>query len=261
MLDVGTEAADAGQDRFLCLGMSGDSRGSESKPIACVKGEFDGDRCFGQREPLRLLALALLHIGAKPAVAQGDLIACRRVLAQNPDARSLAIGGAIRACVRQGAGEFAFGIIRAADKGAEFAKFQRQLAIAAGRARARIRAVFLGGKICGARSSFRLSRTWVVRRSLVPASGAGKIRPEIAQHLLPVELVVGDMVEFLLKLGGEIIADIAGEEAFQKGRDETALVFGMKPLLVERAHSRGRAAPRGSRHRSRAGRCRAPPCA
>src|ERR1700682_4517624 len=61
----------------------------------------------------------------------------------------------------------------------------------------------------------------------------GKIHPKIAQHLLPVELMVGDEVEFLLKRGGKIIADVAGEKTFQKSRHETAFVFGDEPLLVE----------------------------
>ena len=60
------------------------------------------------------------------------------------------------------------------------------------------------GKTCGPSSSLRLSSTSLVRRSLVPVDGAGKIPPEIAQHRLPVDLIVGNKIELFFEIGGEI---------------------------------------------------------
>ena len=42
--------------------------------------------------------------------------------------------------------------------------------------------------------------------------GADEVAPEIAQHLLPGDLVVGDAVELLLEIGGEVIFDIAAKK-------------------------------------------------
>ena len=60
-----------------------------------------------------------------------------------------------------------------------------------------------------------------------------KFVPEVAQHVLPLELAVGDEVELLLQVGGEVVLDVALEEAFQERRDEAALVLGDQPLLVD----------------------------
>src|SRR5437660_2988446 len=90
VLDVGTEAADPSQDRFLCLGMSGDLAGQRKQANCLGQGASLWINVFAQRDPLWLFPIALLDVGAKPAVAQGDLIPRGRVLAQNPDARSLA---------------------------------------------------------------------------------------------------------------------------------------------------------------------------
>ena len=45
------------------------------------------------------------------------------------------------------------------------------------------------------------------------AHRGGEIRPEIAQQLLPVQLAGRDFVQLLFQIGGEIIVDIALEEA------------------------------------------------
>ena len=60
-----------------------------------------------------------------------------------------------------------------------------------------------------------------------------ELAPEIAQHVLPFELARRDVVELLLEIGGEVVLDIAAEEALEKGRDQPSLVFGIEPLLVE----------------------------
>ena len=65
------------------------------------------------------------------------------------------------------------------------------------------------------------------------ADRGGEIAPEVAQQVAPGHLVVGDAVELLLETGGEIVFDVAGEEAFQERGQHAALVLGDKPLLVD----------------------------
>src|SRR5205814_8350753 len=50
---------------------------------------------------------------------------------------------------------------------------------------------------------------------------ADEAGPEILQHLLPGDLVVGDAVELLLQIRREIVLDIAAEEVLQE-RDHNA---------------------------------------
>ena len=63
--------------------------------------------------------------------------------------------------------------------------------------------------------------------------GYGEILPEIAQHFFPVDLAVGDAVELLFQVGGEIIFDIAPEEAFEERGDDAALVFRDQAFLFQ----------------------------
>ena len=62
---------------------------------------------------------------------------------------------------------------------------------------------------------------------------ADEIAPEILQHLLPGNLVVGDAVELFFQRGGKIIFDIAREEIFQERDHDAALVLAVQPLLLE----------------------------
>src|SRR5690606_2938564 len=56
--------------------------------------------------------------------------------------------------------------------------------------------------------------------------------PEVAQHLLVVELAGGDAVELLLEVSGEAELDVAREEALEKGRHQAAAILGDQlPLL------------------------------
>ena len=73
----------------------------------------------------------------------------------------------------------------------------------------------------------------MVRRSLVPASAWEKSTQKSLQHRLPVDLAVGDLVELLFELGGEVVADVFGEEGFEERGDEAALVLGDQPLLLD----------------------------
>jgi len=67
----------------------------------------------------------------------------------------------------------------------------------------------------------------------IVANGGGEILPEIAQHLLPVELAIRYAVELFFEVGGEIIFDIAAKERFQKCRHHPPLVLGDQALLVD----------------------------
>ena len=55
--------------------------------------------------------------------------------------------------------------------------------------------------------------------------GADEAGPEVLQHLLPGDLVVGDAVELLLQIGGEVVFDVAAEEAFEERDHDAALVL------------------------------------
>ncbi len=63
--------------------------------------------------------------------------------------------------------------------------------------------------------------------------GADEVAPEVAQHVLVLELAVGDEVELLLQVGREVVLHVALEEALQERRDQAALVLGDQPLLVD----------------------------
>ena len=65
------------------------------------------------------------------------------------------------------------------------------------------------------------------------ADGAGEIVPEVAQERLPVDLAVRDLVELLFEIGGEIVADVFGEERLEEGRDDPALVLRKQALLLD----------------------------
>ena len=63
--------------------------------------------------------------------------------------------------------------------------------------------------------------------------GADEVAPEILQHLLPGNLVVGDAIELFFERGGEIIFDVAREEILQERDHDAALVLAMQALLFE----------------------------
>ena len=72
-----------------------------------------------------------------------------------------------------------------------------------------------------------------MRKSLISPTARDEIAPELAQQVAPFDLVVGDTVELFFEVGGEIIFDIAGKEAFQERDDDAAAVFRHQPALVD----------------------------
>ena len=65
------------------------------------------------------------------------------------------------------------------------------------------------------------------------ADRADEVAPELAQQFAPFDLVVGDAVELLLEIGGEIVFDVAREEALQERDDDAAAVLRHQPALVD----------------------------
>jgi len=63
--------------------------------------------------------------------------------------------------------------------------------------------------------------------------GRNEVPPEIAQHLLPINLAIRNSVELLLKIGSESILNIMSEETFEDSGYDPSLVFGDQALLVE----------------------------
>ena len=131
------------------------------------------------------------------------------------------------------AGELAFRIVRAADEAAEPAELEPDPAVLAVRALARIGAVGLRRKQM--RRQHLVERVDHLRDAqlLDVVDRADEVLPEVAQHVLVGQLVVGNLVELLFEAGGEIVFDVAGEEVFQERDQHAALVLGDEPLLVE----------------------------
>src|SRR5262249_35241516 len=139
MLHIGTEAADAGQDRLAVVGMLADLAREREQAERAGEVHIVGRSPFRQARTLGLLAVdrfAELQVGPEAARAQRHLEAARRILAE-------LLHAAIAVAVprRQLAGKAAFGIVGAADKAAELAELERELAGLAVRAFARIGAV------------------------------------------------------------------------------------------------------------------------
>ena len=62
---------------------------------------------------------------------------------------------------------------------------------------------------------------------------ADEANPELLQHFLPIDLIVGNAVELFFERGGEIVFDVVREETFQEADDDAALVFRDEPLLID----------------------------
>ena len=192
-----------------------------------------GGPALRQARALGLLAFPALHIGAKPTVAQRDFFSRVRVLAE--DFRTVLTATCLAvALLAELAGEAAFGIVRAADECAVFAELEREVACSAFRADARIGAVFPRRK--RQRGQFLVQGIQHIgdAQFLDVVYRSREIAPEIAQHVLPGELAVGNLVELFLERRREIIFDILLEEAFEEGRNQPAFGMWHQPAFVDR---------------------------
>src|SRR5580704_9608927 len=145
VLHIRTVTADASEDRLAARRVARHFPGQGEQLERFLKPHVVRAQSLRQRRSLGLLALALLDVLAEAPVAQSDLFAGRRVLAEHAHARPIALGG-LRARRRQNARELAFRIARAADKGAKLAELQRQLTFVAQRAKAWIDPLAARGK-------------------------------------------------------------------------------------------------------------------
>ena len=91
----------------------------------------------------------------------------------------------------------------------------------------------LAGKMWSASISLSASSTSETRRSLISSVCVREVGPEVAQHVLPVELAGRDLVELLLEAGGEAVLDELGEEALEERRDDAAAILGDQRALFE----------------------------
>src|ERR1700722_3082753 len=232
VLHIGTVAADAGEDRLAAGWMARHFTGQSEQRQRLFERHVVAAQALRQRRSLGLLALALLDVLAKAPAAQSDLLAGRRVLAKHTHARPVALGG-LRARRRQDARVLALGVARAADEGAKLAELQRQLAFVAERAEAWVDPLAARGKNVGTQKLVQAVEHLARAEILDVADGAGEIVPEVAQERLPIDLAVRDLVELLFQIGGEIVTDVFGEERFEEGRDNPALVLRKQALLLD----------------------------
>ena len=193
VLDVGPVAPDAGEDRLAGGRDAWRPRAAATAARAPSRASTSaGFMPLGSDERFGFSPSPSCDVGAEAAVAQRHLEAGFGIVAEQLHARAVAVAlaGRRRSAARQRAGELAFGIVRAADEGAELAELERQPARRrrpgrrAGRSRPPWR-----GKMCGPSSSLRLSSTSVVRRSLVSPIAAEKSRQKSRSTCLPVDLV------------------------------------------------------------------------
>ena len=110
---------------------------------------------------------------------------------------------------------------------------EAQAPLAAVGALARVAALGLGREDVRAQDLVQRLQHLADAQVLDLADGGREVAPEVAQHVLPLELAVGDEVELLLQVGREVVLDVALEEALQERRDEPALVLGDQALLVD----------------------------
>ena len=71
------------------------------------------------------------------------------------------------------------------------------------------------------------------RQFLCAIDRGREIAPEIAQQRFPIDAPARHLVELVFEIGGEIVFDVALEEARQKRGDEAAAVFRDKAALIE----------------------------
>ena len=165
----------------------------------------------------RLDLFAELQIGSEPAAAQRHFKTGHRVFAQHLFALNAV--GARRDLPR----EIAFRIIRAADEGAEAPGLERKLTGAA------LRALAARYAIGAFRENMRLEQIvervehYAIAHFLDLVDGADELLPEFGEHGAPVDLARRNFVELFFETGGEIVFDVAREEAFKEMRRRRGL--------------------------------------
>src|SRR5579884_16706 len=233
VLEVGAEAADAGEDRFAGFGVAPDFARQREQLQRRREIDIGGFQRARQRHALRLRAVV--------AFAELDVIAVRALL----EADRLAGGGIVAEAGVGGSGGFALAlnpersgvaairVVGAADERAETAELEAQAPGAAGRAQARVAAGAVVWEEVAAKILVERRQHLAYRQILGAVHGGGEIAPEAAQHFLPVDAAIGDLVELVFQIGREIVFDVAVEEAGQKGGDQPAAVLGNEATLLK----------------------------
>src|SRR5216684_601193 len=226
------ETAKTRGDRLAGLRMPADLARQRQQFQGQIEVDVGGRDVLRNAGALRLFAfriilgLAELDIGTEPSGLHHDVEIRHRVLAEDAIGAGFAIG-------REWTGVTAFRVIGAADEGAEFSGLEVELAGTAARALPGIAAIL--ARRIDVRPQHVVERIQHLGDAeiLDLVDGADEVAPEIPQHLLPRDFVVGDAVELFFQIRGEIIFDVAREEVLQERDDDAALVLAMQALLLE----------------------------
>src|SRR5262249_1232735 len=124
-------------------------------------------------------------------------------------------------------------VVRAADKRAESAELQRELAGLAGRAAAHVTSGAVVRKEMPAQFLVERLDDVADLEVLGAVDRAGEVAPEIAQPFLPVDPPAGNVVELVLQIGGEIVLDIALEKGGEERCHQPTTVLRDEAPLVE----------------------------
>src|SRR5690348_1303597 len=236
MLDVWAEAATGGDDLLAAVGMEAELARQGQKLQRRGEIDFHRRRAFGQAHALGLLALvafAALDVGAVRALAHADGKVGRGIDAElaRPGSQLVTVPVAVLEGERPRIA--AIGIVRAADEGAKLAEAEVEASDVAARAEPRVVAVGRRREEVGAEILVQRLQHLGDGEILRAGHGGGEVAPEILQHFLPLQAAVGDLVELVLEVGGEIVLDIFPEEALEEGGHDAAAVLGKEALLVE----------------------------
>ena len=181
-------------DRLAVFGMLADLARQREQPERAVEIDILGRPCpsAGRRASASRSsrsAFAELHVGTEAAAAQRHFEAGRR----DPRRASWCRSRRRRRPARELAGVAAFRIVRAADEGAELAELQRQAGRcrSSGRRADRCRRRAAGTDAAPAARRARRSPAEILQL-LDLVDRADEVAPEVAQHVAPGDLVVGD---------------------------------------------------------------------
>ncbi len=202
------EPAEAGGDRLPGFRMLADLARQRQQLQRQFEINIAGRGPLRNPGALRLLALGVilllaeLDVGAEPTSLHGDVEPGVRIGAEHAV-------GALGTVGRERPGVAAFRIVRAADEGAELAGLEVKPASAAGRALSDVAAIRT--RRIDVRAEHLVERIEHLGDAQVldVVDRADEAAPEVLQHLLPADLVVGDAVELLFEVGGEVVLDIA----------------------------------------------------
>ena len=220
-------ATKAGLNHLSAFGMHADIARQRQQFQRVFKVDAAGGHAFRKGGPFRLFCLRVtkLHIGTIRPVANIDRQAAVRIVAKMAVTDDAGLGILVLAVGDKLAGEFTFRIVRTADEGTELAKPQAKPAAGAIRAAAHQCAGIILLEEMRAKILVKHVDHVGDRQFAGAVDGRLEIAPELRQQLFPVELAVGYGVELPLKLGGEVIFDIAAEEAVQEGHDKPAAIL------------------------------------